>query len=65
MSRRKNYSYVITRLRNSCLIVLFKKNAEAATGGAEAVTGGVLQVRVVLKISQTPRKNTFVGVLIL
>ena len=42
VSRRKSYKYVITGLRNSCLVVLFKKNTEAATGGAEAVTGGVL-----------------------
>ena len=41
MSRRKNDFYVITRLRNSCLIT-FLKNAEAATGRKEAVTGGVL-----------------------
>ena len=38
----KNYYYVTARLRNSCLIVLFKKNTEAATGGVEAVTGSVL-----------------------
>ena len=41
MSRRKNW-YVITKLRNSCLITFLKKNTEAAAGGAEAVTGGVL-----------------------
>ena len=34
--------YVITRLQNSCLITFFKKNTEAATGGKEAVTRGVL-----------------------
>ena len=29
-------------MRNNCLITLKKKNTEAATGGAEAITGGVL-----------------------
>ena len=32
----------ISRLRISCSIVLFLKNTEAATGGAKAITGGVL-----------------------
>ena len=40
--KRKNYLYVITRFRDSCLIAFLKKNTEAATGGAEAVTGGFL-----------------------
>ena len=40
VSRRKKLLYVTTRLRNSCLIT-FLKNTEAATGGAEAVTGDV------------------------
>ena len=35
---KKKYFYVIARLRN----ILFLKNTEAATGSAEAVTGGVL-----------------------
>ena len=40
--RRKNYFYIITRLQNSCLITFLKKNKEAATGGAETVTKGIL-----------------------
>ena len=58
MSRRKNYWYVITRLRSRGLIAHLKKkkNTEAATAGAEAVTGDVL-----LKISQTSVESTCVG----
>ena len=37
----KLLAHVIARLRNNCLITLFKKT-EVATGGAEAFTGGVL-----------------------
>ena len=48
MSRRKNYYYVITRLRNSCFIT-FLKNTEAATGGVETVIAGVLQKKGILK----------------
>ena len=40
--------YVITKLRNSCLIT-FLKNIEAATRSAEAVTGGVFVKKDVLK----------------
>ena len=36
------------------------RNTEAAIGGTEAVTGGLLQKRVFLKISQTSQENTFV-----
>ena len=44
------------RLRNSCLIT-FLKSTEAATGGAEAVTGGVFKKKLFLKISQTSHEN--------
>ena len=54
-------SLVITRLPNCCLITFFK-NGEAATGGAEAVTGGVLYNKVFLKISQTLQENTCFGI---
>ena len=36
------------------------RNTEAALGGTEAVTGGLLQKKVFLKISQTSQENTFV-----
>ena len=42
MSGRKNLLvHGIAMLRNSCLITLLKKT-KAATGGADAFTGGVL-----------------------
>ena len=43
----------------------FVKNTEAAIGGAEAVTGGVLQEKVFIKDSQTSQENTCVGVFFL
>ena len=61
MSRRKTNQYVITRLRNSCLITFFE-NTDAAALGVEAVTRGVLLKKVFLKISQTSQENTFGGV---
>ena len=38
--------------------MLFLKNTEAATGGAEAVTRAMLQKNVLLKISRTSQENT-------
>ena len=61
MSRRKTNQYVITRLRNNCLITFFE-NTDAAALGVEAVTRGVLLKKVFLKISQTSQENTFGGV---
>ena len=59
--RRKN-NYVIARLPNSCLIpiAIFKKTS--ATRGAEAVTRGILQKKVLLKISRTSQENTCIVV---
>ena len=42
--------------------MLILKNIEAATGGAEAVTGGILQKKVLLKISRTSQENTCIVV---
>ena len=39
---RKSYQYVMTRLRNSCLIT-FRKSTKAVTAGTEAVTEGILK----------------------
>ena len=58
--KRKNYLYVITRFQNSCLITFLKKNTEAATGGADAVTGGFLLKNVFQKISLISQENTCV-----
>ena len=57
---------IVSTLQQGCKIAdkfyFFKKNAEAATGGAEAFTGGVLYEKVFLKISQTSQENYCVGV---
>ena len=59
MSRRKTNQYVITRLRNSCLITFFE-NTDAAALGVEAVTRGVLLKKVFLKIRKLHRKTPLV-----
>ena len=62
MPRRKN-NYVIQGCETAVLLLLLViKNIEAATGGAEAVTRGILQKQVLLKISRTSQKNTCIVV---
>ena len=63
MCREEKIIYVIARLRNSCLIAIaIFKNYKAVTGGAEAVTRGILQKEALLKISRTSQENTCIVV---